>query len=326
MLNHAHLARIDFNLLLVFDLLFEERNATRAAVRLHLSPSAISHALRRLRSTLNDPLFLPTAKGMVPTERAESLAPAIREIVEGVGRIVESGGQFDPATAVRTFRIGGPDAAISVLIPPLVRKLIDAPAIGLSMLNLLPSPGSVSPSLAWGGALAELDSRRIDVAILPHRPDKDRFRCVPLYSEDFVITTRDKHPLGRRPSLEAFASAAHVLVSATGDATGIVDLLLAEHGLRRRIALTVPSFHMAAAAIASSDLITAIPRRFAEDAARHYSLAIVEPPVPVTSTDLHIIVPKAAMLDDGIAWLVERLCEACSDTRFGQFALPKCAP
>ena len=307
MLNHAHLARIDFNLLLIFDLLFEERNATRAAVRLHLSPSAISHALRRLRSTLNDPLFLPTAKGMIPTERAETLAPAIREIVERIGTIVGSGGQFNPATAERRFRIGAPDAAISVLIPPLVRKLSDAPAIGLSMLNLLPSPGSVSPSLAWGGALAELDGRRIDVAILPHRPDKDRFHCVPLYSEDFVIVTRDKHPLGQTPTLEVFAAAAHILVSATGDEGGIVDVLLAEHGLQRRIALTVPSFFMAAAAVASSDLVAAIPRRFAEDAARHYPLAIVEPPMPVTSTDLHIIVPKAAMLDGGIAWLVDTL-------------------
>ena len=311
MLNHAHLARIDFNLLVIFDLLFEERNATRAASRLHLSPSAISHALRRLRSALNDPLFLPTAKGMIPTERADTLAPAIREIVERVGTIVGSGGHFDPATSERRFRIGAPDAAISVLIPPLVRKLSVAPAIGLSMLNLLPSPGSVSPSLAWGGALADLDGRRIDVAILPHRPDKDRFYCVPLYSEDFVIVTRDKHSLGHTPSLEAFAAAAHILVSATGDAAGIVDVLLAEHGLHRQIALTVPSFFMAAAAVASSDIIAAIPRRFAEEAARHYSLTIVEPPMPVTSTDLHMIVPKAAMLDGGIAWLVQTLRQSC---------------
>ena len=81
MLNHAQLARADINLLLLFDLLFEERNAGRAAARLNLSPSAVSHSLRRLRTLLDDPLFLPNPKGMVPTDRAEALAPIIRDIV-----------------------------------------------------------------------------------------------------------------------------------------------------------------------------------------------------------------------------------------------------
>src|ERR1043165_7050742 len=101
MLNHAQLARAGINLLLVFDLLFEERNAGRAAARLNLSPSAISHSLRRLRSMLDDPLFLPTAKGMVPTERAQALAPNIRDIVERVQSVVSNDQGFDPATAVR---------------------------------------------------------------------------------------------------------------------------------------------------------------------------------------------------------------------------------
>src|SRR4029079_19079775 len=101
MLNHAQLARTDLNLLLVFDLLFEERNAGRAAARLNLSPSAISHSLRRLRVLLDDPLFLPTSKGMMPTERATGLAPAVRDIVERVQEVVVATGGFEPATAVR---------------------------------------------------------------------------------------------------------------------------------------------------------------------------------------------------------------------------------
>ena len=306
MLNYAHLARIDVNLLLLFDLLFEERNAGRAAAKLNLSPSAISHSLRRLRLVLKDPLFLPNPKGMIPTERAQVLAPAIHDIVERIAGVITPAVEFDPATAERRFRVGAPDGAISILVPALVERFeTQAPGIDLAVLQLLPSPGPPDPDQAWQGALAELDAGRIDLAILPHRPKQGRFQSAILYPERFVVATRTGHPFVAAPSIEAFAACRHVLVSATGDTSGFVDGLLAGHGLERRIALTVPSFQMAVTAIASSDLIGALPRRFAIDAARSHSLEIVEPPFPMLSTDLHAIVPRAALLDQGIAWLVD---------------------
>lgn len=308
MLNPAQLTRIDVNLLLVFDLLFEERNAGRVAARLNLTPSAISHALRRLRTMLNDPLFLPTAKGMVPTERAGTLAQPIRDIVERVSGVIASAEPFDPATSARRFRIGAPDGAISVLVSALVKQLESvAPAIDLAVIQLLPRPGSIEPEHAWRDALAELDAARIDVAILPHRPSQARFHCNSLYPEDFVIVSRRGHPFSRAPSLKAFAAARHVLVSATGDTSGFVDRLLAERGLERRIALTVPSFFMAVAAIAASDLIGALPRRFATEAALTYDIEVVDPPFSMGSADLRAIVPEGALLDRGIAWLLETL-------------------
>lgn len=317
MLNHAQLARIDLNLLLVFDLLFEEGNAGRAATRLNLSASAISHALRRLRTLLDDPLFLPTPKGMVPTERATALAPAVRDIVERVQGVVSDAGGFDPATATRRFRIGAPDGAVSLLVPRLVQRLqVEAPGVDLSILQLLPEPGSMSPLEAWRGAYAEVESGRIALAILPHPPNEVRFHSAKLYFEDFVIVTRRGHPLGRSPSLKAFVAARHVLVSATGDTMGFVDNALAKKGLKRRIALTIPSFHMAAAAIASSDLVGALPRHFAADAQRDFALDVAEPPIDLLSSDLHAVVSRAALLDHGIGWLLETVTALCAPDRF----------
>lgn len=305
-MNHTQLARIDANLLLLFDLLFEERNAGKAAARLHLSPSAVSHALRRLRAMLNDPLFLPSPKGLVPTQRAEVLAPAIHDIVERIGGVVASAARFDPASAVRRFRIGAPDGAVSILVPALVGRLAaEAPGIDLAMLQLLPRPGARDAAQAWRDGLAELDAGRIDLAILPCHPPQGRFRAVPLYGEEFVVVAAEDHPLGAKVTIEQFAAARHVLVSATGDTKGFVDHLLAEQGVERRVALTVPSFFMAIAAIASSNLIGAVPRRFAEDAAGIFPVRIIEPPFRMPSTDLHTIVRDAAMLDNGIAWLVD---------------------
>ena len=310
MLNVAQLARTDLNLLIIFDLLFTERNAAKVAAKLNLSPSAISHSLRRLRVTLNDPLFFASAKGMMPTERAHALAPAIRDIVERLAGVIASAEKFDPGEAERRFRIGAPDGAISVLVPALVRYLEDrAPKIDISVLQLLPSPANLNPDQAWRESLHALDAGRIDLAILPHRPPQDRFHAVRLYAEQFVFIARAGHAFAGDPSVRALADCRHVLVSATGDTSGFVDALLAEHGLTRRIALTAPSFLMVAAAIASSDLIGAVPRRFALDMVQTYDLQIVEPPFPLTSTDLHAIVLQAAMMDQGITWLVEAVTE-----------------
>lgn len=304
MLNHAQLARADANLLVLFDLLIEERNAGRVAARLNLSPSAVSHALRRLRALLGDPLFLPTAKGMMPTVRAMALAPAIRDIVEQVAGVIASAQPFDPATSDRRFRVASPDGSASLLVPALVRHLqAEAPGVDLAILQVLPSRGAADPDHAWREALTELASGHMDMAILPYRPQSARFHSTLVYAEDFIFATRRDHSLGPAPSLEQIAAARHVLVSASGDTSGFVDRLFAERGLGRRIALTVPSFLMAAAAIASSDLIGALPRRFVTDAARNYDLQIVEPPFIMMPGELHAIVPQASMMDQGISWL-----------------------
>src|SRR5258708_12870824 len=69
---------IDLNLLRIFDILYDERNVTRAAARLFLTQSAVSHALARLRDVLGDPLFVRIPSGLHPTEPAHHLAPRLR--------------------------------------------------------------------------------------------------------------------------------------------------------------------------------------------------------------------------------------------------------
>jgi DNA-binding transcriptional LysR family regulator len=203
-----------------------------------------------------------------------------------------------------------------------VQRLQDeAPGIDLSILQLLPAPGALDPPEAWRGAYAEVESGRIALALLPHPPNEARFQSTKLYFEDFVIVTRRGHPLGRSPSLKAFAAARHVLVSATGDTAGFVDKALADKGLQRRIALTVPSFFMAAAAIASSDLVGALPRHFAGDAQRDFPLDVAEPPIDLLSSNLHAVVSRAALLDHGIAWLLERVTALCAPDRFASLEM-----
>ena len=308
MLNSAQLARIDLNLLLVFDLLFEERNAGRAAARLNLSPSAISHALRRLRAMLNDPLFLPTPKGMMPTARAEAMAPAIRDIVDRVAGVIASAEKFDPATASRRYRIGAPDGVASVLIPDLVERVRDtAPNVDLAFIQLLPTSGASDPLGAWRGTLAGLSAGSIDVAVLPIHPPSASFAGAFLYDEEFVAVVRRGHPYVGNPTVDAYAAEEHVLVSATGDPSGLMDWALAEKGLKRRVALTVPSFFMAMAAASVSDLIAAVPRSFARRFARNFDVELAVVPLEYRPSPLHAIVPAPATLDQSIVWILQEM-------------------
>src|SRR6186997_300243 len=101
MLNQIDLSRIDLNLLVLFRVVLEERHVARAAARLSLTPSAVSHALGRLRLLLNDPLFLRTPKGVVPTARALELAAPVADLLAQARNVLASSAPFDPATSTR---------------------------------------------------------------------------------------------------------------------------------------------------------------------------------------------------------------------------------
>src|SRR6187397_1745910 len=123
MLKSAHLARADLNLLVLFDAVFEERHVGRAAERLNLTPSAVSHGLGRLRRLLNDPLFLRTPKGVVPTARAAELANPVADVLARARQVLATAQPFDPWTSVRRFTIGAPDGISAVFLPQLLAGL-----------------------------------------------------------------------------------------------------------------------------------------------------------------------------------------------------------
>src|SRR5262245_35452088 len=116
MLNEIDISRTDLNLLVLFETVLRERHVGRSAVRLHLSPSAVSHGLGRLRRLLADPVFLRTPRGVVPTARALELAGPIAEVLAGVRSVLATAAPFDPRTSTREFTIGAPDGASTVFL------------------------------------------------------------------------------------------------------------------------------------------------------------------------------------------------------------------
>ena len=310
------LSRADLNLLVLFEAVLQERHVGRAATRLNLSPSAVSHGLGRLRRLLSDPLFLRTPKGVVPTERATELAEPIADILARVRTVVSTAEPFDAATSTRRFTIGAPDAVSAVLLPLLLEALARrAPGIDIAMRQLLPPRTVMAYEHAWQPALDELDTRTTDIALIPTRAVPARFAARRLYDEDFVFASREGHPYGKSPTLQRLCQMQHVLVSLTGDPHGFVDAALAKRGEARRIALTVPNFMMALPVLAETDFIAALPRQLVLMHGARFGVVGTEAPIALPSDPIHAVASRAALMDAGVAWLSDVLQEITSALR-----------
>ena len=308
MLHQINLSRIDLNLFVLFEAVREEGHVGRVAGRLNLSPSAVSHGLSRLRRLLNDPLFLRTPKGVVPTERAEELAEPIAEILAQTRRVVASAEPFDPATSTRRFTIGAPDGALAAILSPLLDRLRNsAPSIDIAIRQVLPLPGSVESDRAWSTGLADLESRALDIAILPVDQAPPRFARRMLFEEEFVIGMRKGHPFAKQPTLDRYCDYRHLVVSMTGDPFGFVDQALREQGRSRRIAATVPNFMLALAVVSESDLLAALPRSLLSRNAGRFGLQGVDAPLPLPGFQISAVATRAALMDAGVAWLLGTL-------------------
>jgi DNA-binding transcriptional LysR family regulator len=295
LLNDIDLSRADLNLLVVFEAVLQARHVGRAATTLDLTPSAVSHGLRRLRAMFDDPLFLRTPKGVVPTARATELARPIADILARVRNVIATASPFDPSTSTRRFALGAPDATVAVILPGLLARLRrDAPGIDLTMRHLLPS-----------GALPALETRAIDIAIVQIADVPARFVARTLYEEDFVIAARAGHPFLKTPTLSRYCEMRHALVSVTGEARGHIDIALEKKGLTRRVVLSAPSFMLALAAVSETDLVAAVPRSLVATHGARFGLASVEVPVTLARGPLLAIAPEAAMMDAGLAWLLD---------------------
>ena len=316
MLNDINLARADLNLLVLFEVIADQRHVGRAAEVLNLTPSAVSHGLGRLRRLLNDPLFLKTPKGVVPTARALELAESIADILARVRNVVSSAEPFAAAKSTRRFTLGAPDATTAVILPSLLKNLHDlAPGIDLSVRQILPPQHGRPGANPWEQALRDVEARVIDIAIVPLDDIPARFVGRTLYAEDFVIATRIGHPFAEDPTLDNYCRMRHLVVSLARDNYGFVDENLATQGRSRRVALAVPNFMLALALIAETDLIAALPRTLVSTHARRFGLAASEAPLPLRNFQIRAITTKSAMTDAGIAWFFDVLGRKTSKSR-----------
>lgn len=299
MLNQIDLSRLDLNLLVLFETVLHERHVGRAAERLSLTPSAVSHGLGRLRRMLNDPLFLKHPKGVLPTAQAEALAGPIGEILERVRGVVAAASPFDPANSRRRFHIGGPDAILATVMPALqVTIRAEAPGVDLALRSMMPMDVTTA-----------LDAGVVDVGLTPLDGLPARFARQVLFEDGWVIAMRAGHRLAGGLDLDGYCAAEHVVLSVTGDPQANIDGDLNAVGRRRRVALTVPNMLLGLSLTSESDLLMAAPGQLVAKHAR-LGLSFCEPPIALERFEVSAVASQAALADLGIAWLMGALAAA----------------
>jgi DNA-binding transcriptional LysR family regulator len=308
------ISAVDLNLAVVLRALLDERSVSRAARQLGLSQSATSHALSRLRALVQDPLFVRTRTGIVPTARAEGMADAVRSSVATLEATFFASPPFDPRTLERTFLLRPSDYVEYLLVPRLLERLAKtAPKVGLFARAVVTEP------------TVALEQGQLDLLIQPTRSGEqtDGFHMEELWEERLVGIARRGHPLTRgRVTLQRFAAASHVLVSPRGQPGGMVDDVLKRHGVPRRIAFTTPSFLVAPQVVATTDLVMILPGRIAAALAGQLGLATFEPPLEVPGFrmamfwhDRHDSDPAHSFIRREIAQVVDALPSSASLTR-----------
>jgi DNA-binding transcriptional LysR family regulator len=302
-MSPPRLASVDLNLLVTLDTLLKERNVTRAAARLGVSQSAMSHSLRRMRALFDDPLFVSTPRGMVPTPRAQELAGPIERMLKDVEHLLDQP-RFDPGTARRKFRLVASDYTQLVLIPPLLRHLAKhAPGIDIAFRT---ARGELSRLLERGD---------VDLAIGLFDADlSDGFRQE-LFHDGFVCLLRADHPAARRPlTLERFLELSHALVAPRElEDTGVVDTVLGRLGKKRRIVLSVPHFMVAPYAISRSDLLLTIAARIARVVEKPFGLRILRPPLELPEFTIRQYWHERWHHDPAHVWLRGTLRQLCQE-------------
>lgn len=272
--------KTDLNLLVTFFTLAEELSVSRAAGRLGVSQPAVSAALKRLRQLFDDPLLVRTSNGMQLTDRAVQLKPKIQDLVAGVQNLLDDVAEFDPATAKRTITIGLNDYASLVVVPPLICAIKRrAPGINLVML----------PRQNITVAREDLEAGILDFVIgigyanaLP-----GSLKVLRLFDDPFVTIMRKGHPLTKIGlTMENYLQQEHLVVSPQGHQRGIVDELLDQKGLSRRVSVVVPHFAVAPQIIAESDIISTLPSRIAEKYKDSYPINLIDPPFKMIQSNV----------------------------------------
>jgi DNA-binding transcriptional LysR family regulator len=271
---------VDLNLVRVLHMVLLEQNVARAAERLHVTPSAVSNALARLREVLGDPLVTRKGRGIVPTARAKELAPllerAMRDIEEAFVTM-----PFDAARCTRSFTLATADVGQIAWLPRISRAMgRELPRAHLRVVGI--------DALI---ALGDLSSPEIDlqIGIPPSGPD---IHVEPLLDERSVLVARNGHPSARRKlSLSAMASLRHVRVDMvpTKRFRDAFESAFASTSVPREIVLTVPSFIAAAEVVAASDLVTMLPSSLLAAKGRSLGLRELTTPLPEHITKLAMV-------------------------------------
>jgi DNA-binding transcriptional LysR family regulator len=305
----VNLASVDLNLFGVLGAVLAERSVTRAAKQLHVTPSAVSNSLARLRDLLGDPLVVRSGNGLVPTPRAQELAPVLTAALDQIKGILDSKGGFVPSETTRAFTLAAADSNQVCDVP----RVVEAVALELprAKLRIVSTDYLVSSD---GLATGEIDAA-FGVSAMPLGPG---FHSRPLYEEVGTLVVRRDHPrVGDRVTPELFNSLKHIDVQVALGRTGAghqaAERTWRALGLSRDVVLAVPHFVAAAMAAACTDYVAALPGRVARALCPMLPVKIARPTFDMPGAAVTLFWHARTDADPGAAYFRDLIARAVHD-------------
>jgi LysR family nod box-dependent transcriptional activator len=287
------LHRLDLNLLVALDALLAERSITRAAQRLHLSPSATSGALSRLRTYFEDDLLKQEGRRMVPTPLGETLQTSVRDCLLHVQATVDVRPQFDPASSTRKFTLMMSDYVSAVLMPDVIARVQrEAPGVVIEL---------IANSQPW----AALDRGEADFLVIPEHFTRHEHPSETLFEDEFVCVTWNENPLiGDGISSEEFLKLSHVVARIGTERPPTIDAWFFErYGHVRRVAVVAMNFTSVPQLLIGTPRIALMHRRLAITAAKSLPIKLLKAPFEMPKLVEVIQWHRYRDADPGRKWL-----------------------
>ncbi|MCW8277858.1 LysR family transcriptional regulator [Pseudomonas sp. PCH199] len=298
------LDHLDLNLLIGLDILLDEQNITRAAERMHMSQSATSGVLARLRTYFEDELLVPVGRKMQPTPYALELAAPVREVLLTIRSSITTRKVFDPASSKRHFRVITSDYLISVLFARVIQRIHEiAPNITFEMIS---PRGNSSDFLVRG---------EVDLMIVPERYIIDGHPSQVLFEEEHVcVVCANNDRVGDSLSLEQYMEMGHVSVGfGRTRELSIEDWLMSRYGFNRRLEVITNDFNTLPQLIVGTQRIATMHQRLAKLYATHLPLRILPTPVKIPVMREVMIWHRTMEQDVIHRWLRESICAFIND-------------
>jgi LysR family transcriptional regulator, nod-box dependent transcriptional activator len=313
-----HFRNLDLNLLVALDALLLDRSITRAGKRVHLSQSAMSGALSRLREYFGDEILTQIGRRMIPTPLGESLAAPVRKLLLEIRSTVASQPTFDPGTARRTFRLMMSDYVATVLMTaalPVIERL--APRVSIEILsNDVESP------------FDELDHADIDLLIMPQRYLNDAQPYEPLFEDEFIGIGWQHNsliPADGHLSLDAYMGLGHVTSRfASARAATVDDWFVSQLGYKRNVEVVTMNFSSVVTSIPGTRRVATIHRRLAEYFAQYLPIRLFAAPFEVPRLAEAVQWHRHFNTDPGLRWLREVLHDAARNMTSGRHSAGPC--
>lgn len=291
--------QLDLNLLRVFFAVWDLRSLTGAGQRLGLTQPAISHALRRLRDRLNDPLFVRVGNRMLPTDAAVRMHEPLDQAFELLNRTLQSGVVFDHRSTERTFRVAMSDIAEVYLLPRLVTKLSRvSPTVRVHVVPI------AAENVAYS-----LRSGEVDLAIGALAVSDRDVNSIDILSDRYICLVRANHPAVKSALTRAsFSRLRFFFARTTSSVHQIAERRLADAGVRPQIAVR-GHFTAAPEVVRNSDFAAIFPRMLASDLPRSGDFRMLDLPFELPPMEVKVYSHTRFANDSGIKWMCQTSAE-----------------